>query len=64
MLNIVEIIMDVLQNLPITLFGTLSACSLAVLTYGIWKKLLAISKNNKRKNYPRDTVILHQFPKG
>ena len=57
--------MDELQYLPTGLIGrALSAFSLAIVTYGTWKFLSAISRKNKRKNYPRDTVILHQFPKG
>jgi hypothetical protein len=56
--------MNQLQNLPKSITIAFSTGSLVILSYAITKFWFSFSRRNKRKNYPKDTVILHQFPKG
>jgi hypothetical protein len=59
--------MDVLsyfKGLPSSVTILAQAVAIAGLTYFIYQKISSKIRDNKRKAYPKDVVILHQFPRG
>jgi hypothetical protein len=56
--------MDILRAPPRNLVLLLEAVAAAGLTYAVYKYIKRQKRINKRKAYPKDVVILHQFPRG
>ena len=51
-------------NLSSQYLKVASSIAITVVTFGILKIFWSHRKNLKRKAYPKDIVILHQFPPG